>query len=80
MATSPMFEEFRVLALQLQRLKFDDLDRKAKLAFFINTYNALVIHGNIVYNAPRTLWQRYKVSSQTCSFSSFFNSAINAEM
>ncbi|XP_032888496.1 uncharacterized protein LOC116980420 isoform X2 [Amblyraja radiata] len=65
MATSPMFEEFRVLALQLQRLKFDNLDRRAKLAFFINTYNALVIHGNIVYNAPRTLWQRYK----------FFNTA-----
>ncbi|XP_069744841.1 uncharacterized protein [Narcine bancroftii] len=65
MAGSPTFEEYCQLAVQLQRLKFDDLSRNEKLAFFINVYNALVIHGNITYKPPKNMWQRYK----------FFNSA-----
>ncbi|XP_059824638.1 uncharacterized protein zgc:152951 isoform X1 [Hypanus sabinus] len=65
MADSPTFEEYSKLAIQLQRLKFDDLSRNEKLAFFINVYNALVIHGIIKYKAPKNMWQRYK----------FFNTA-----
>ncbi|XP_051870796.1 uncharacterized protein LOC127569854 [Pristis pectinata] len=65
MVGSPTFEEYCQLAIQLQRLKFDDLSRNEKLAFFINVYNALVIHGNIKYKPPKNMWQRYK----------FFNSA-----
>lgn len=30
------------------------------MAFFINIYNALVIHANVAFGPPVNLWQRYK--------------------
>ncbi|XP_038657638.1 uncharacterized protein zgc:152951 isoform X5 [Scyliorhinus canicula] len=60
MLRSPAFEEYCQLATQLQRLDVENLTRKQKLAFFINVYNALVIHGNIKQGAPKNMWQRYK--------------------
>ncbi len=32
-----------------------------KLAFFINVYNALIIHATVKIGPPTNLWQRYKV-------------------
>uniref|UniRef100_A0A8C8D3S7 DUF547 domain-containing protein n=1 Tax=Oncorhynchus tshawytscha TaxID=74940 RepID=A0A8C8D3S7_ONCTS len=43
MSRSPVFECYCDLAVQLQRVKLLSLTREEKLAFFINTYNALVI-------------------------------------
>ncbi|GCB69904.1 uncharacterized protein [Scyliorhinus torazame] len=60
MLRSPAFEEYCKLATLLQRLDIGSLTRKQKLAFFINVYNALVIHGNIKQGAPKNTWQRYK--------------------
>jgi hypothetical protein len=45
----------------LQRINLLPLTRNEKLAFFINVYNALVIHANVVRGPPINLWQRYKV-------------------
>ncbi|XP_067897147.1 uncharacterized protein zgc:152951 [Heterodontus francisci] len=63
MVRSPIFEEYCQLATQLQRFDFENLTRKEKLAFFINVYNALVIHGNIKQGPPKNMWQRYKFFS-----------------
>uniref|UniRef100_UPI00398E87AD uncharacterized protein isoform X3 n=1 Tax=Pristiophorus japonicus TaxID=55135 RepID=UPI00398E87AD len=60
MVGSAIFEEYCQLATQLQRLDLENLTRKEKLAFFINVYNALVIHGNIKQGPPKNIWQRYK--------------------
>jgi hypothetical protein len=61
MSLSPVFERYCELAVQLQRVELLSLTREEKLAFFINTYNALVIHGNVRMGAPTNMWQRYKV-------------------
>lgn len=61
MSLSPVFECYCELAVQLQRVELLSLTREEKLAFFINTYNALVIHGNVRMGAPTNMWQRYKV-------------------
>ena len=63
MSLSPVFERYCELAVQLQRVELLSLTREEKLAFFINIYNALVIHGNVRMGAPPNTWQRYKVSA-----------------
>uniref|UniRef100_H3AL83 Zgc:152951 n=1 Tax=Latimeria chalumnae TaxID=7897 RepID=H3AL83_LATCH len=60
MENSQTFQEYCELATQLQRLELKSMTREEKLAFFINVYNALVIHGHIKMGPPKNLWQRYK--------------------
>ncbi|XP_046869769.1 uncharacterized protein zgc:152951 isoform X2 [Hypomesus transpacificus] len=60
MSLSPVFERYCDLAVQLQRVELLSLSREEKLAFFINTYNALVIHGHLRIGAPTNMWQRYR--------------------
>ncbi|KAJ8305746.1 hypothetical protein KUTeg_016291 [Tegillarca granosa] len=45
---------------ELQRVQIQNASREEKLAFFINIYNALVIHANVERGPPVNLWQRYK--------------------
>eukprot|EP01104_Vermistella_antarctica_P007713 TRINITY_DN1890_c0_g2_i1.p1 TRINITY_DN1890_c0_g2~~TRINITY_DN1890_c0_g2_i1.p1 ORF type:complete len:460 (+),score=97.62 TRINITY_DN1890_c0_g2_i1:147-1526(+) len=52
------FVEFVVTTLSLQELNIGDLTPTERKSFFINTYNALVIHGNIMIGAPRNAFQR----------------------
>lgn len=60
MSANPVFERYCDLAIQLQRVELLSLSREEKLAFFINTYNALVIHGYLRLGAPTNMWQRYR--------------------
>lgn len=62
MSKNPDFERYCELAIQLQRVELLSLSREEKLAFFINIYNALVIHGYLRMGAPTNMWQRYRVS------------------
>lgn len=61
MSANPVFERYCELAIQLQRVELLSLSREEKLAFFINIYNALVIHGYLRLGAPTNMWQRYRV-------------------
>ena len=61
MKVSPLFERYCDMAVQLQRVELALLTREEKLAFFINTYNALVIHGYLRLGPPTSMWQRYRV-------------------
>merc|ERR1712150_86135 len=54
------FEKYKKLTIELVRVQIETATREEKLAFFINIYNALVIHANIVRGPPSNLWQRYK--------------------
>ncbi|XP_062287606.1 uncharacterized protein zgc:152951 isoform X3 [Scomber scombrus] len=60
MSANPAFERYCELAIQLQRVELLSLSREEKLAFFINIYNTLVIHGNLRLGAPTNMWQRYR--------------------
>ena len=57
---SAEFERYVKLTTELQRVDIAGSSREEKLSFFINIYNALVIHANIVRGPPSNLWQRYK--------------------
>lgn len=61
---SAAFESYCELTVQLQHIQLQELNHEEKLAFFINIYNALVIHGNLHLGSPKTIWQRYRVRSQ----------------
>ena len=60
---SPLFEQFKLLAVELQRAEVDTMTRTDKIAFFINIYNALVIHAHVERGVPTTTYQRYKFFS-----------------
>uniref|UniRef100_A0A3Q3IP55 Uncharacterized protein n=1 Tax=Monopterus albus TaxID=43700 RepID=A0A3Q3IP55_MONAL len=60
MSVNPAFQRYCELAIQLQRVELLSLSREEKLAFFINIYNALVIHGYLRLGAPTNVWQRYR--------------------
>uniref|UniRef100_A0A3Q2Z5Q7 Zgc:152951 n=1 Tax=Hippocampus comes TaxID=109280 RepID=A0A3Q2Z5Q7_HIPCM len=60
MSANPAFQRYSELAIQLQRVKLLSLSREETLAFFINIYNALVIHGYLRMGAPTNTWQRYR--------------------
>jgi len=46
--------------MELQRSDIASLTHGAKLAFFINVYNALVIHGTVERGRPGNMYSRYK--------------------
>uniref|UniRef100_A0A4W5R514 Zgc:152951 n=1 Tax=Hucho hucho TaxID=62062 RepID=A0A4W5R514_9TELE len=73
MSLSPVFECYCELAVQLQRVELLSLTREEKLAFFINTYNALVIHGHLRLGAPTNMWQR-------CRFFIYMSYLIGGEV
>ncbi|XP_006819587.1 uncharacterized protein LOC102804375 [Saccoglossus kowalevskii] len=59
-AESKKFNLYVKTTAELIRLDMNSLKREEKLAFFINIYNALVIHANVKVGPPVNLWQRYK--------------------
>ena len=64
---SPKFEEYVKATGELKRVDVSSLTREQKLAFFINIYNALVIHGFVVKGPPTNTWGRLKVSLRILS-------------
>jgi hypothetical protein len=61
MKSSPVFQAYMKHTAELKRVQLDSTPRTEKLSFFINVYNALVIHANMVNGPPVSIWQRYKV-------------------
>ena len=60
-AKDEKFKLYATKTAELQRVNVEEASREEKLAFFINIYNALVIHAFVVVGPPANLWQRYKV-------------------
>ena len=65
MAKSKEFEVYEKLSAELQRVDVTNISRDEKVAFFINIYNAMVIHATIKKGHPTWLWARYKFFYQT---------------
>ena len=62
---SRISKAYKRMTLELQRVDLSKLSREERLAFFVNTYNALVIHGNVEKGTPSNLFQRYKFFANT---------------
>ncbi|GAA6108179.1 uncharacterized protein zgc:152951 isoform X1 [Tachysurus ichikawai] len=60
MSKSTCYESYCELAVHLQRVELLSLSHEERIAFFINVYNALVIHGYLRLGFPKNMWQRYK--------------------
>ncbi|XP_032229397.2 uncharacterized protein LOC5505107 [Nematostella vectensis] len=60
MGQSTQFQDYVKHTAELQRVNLETASREGKLAFFINIYNALVIHATVTKGPPVNLWQRYK--------------------
>ena len=58
---SSEFQRYVRLTKELARVQIAEASCEEKLAFFINIYNAQVIHANVTMGPPVSLWQRYKV-------------------
>lgn len=62
----PEFTTYITKTEQLQHVSLTNATREDKLAFFINIYNALVIHGFVQRGPPTNMWQRYKFFNTVC--------------
>jgi hypothetical protein len=59
-ATSPLWPQYKQMATQLQRVDVERLSRDERLAFFINIYNIICIHGLIEKGVPSNLLARFQ--------------------
>ncbi|XP_057314241.1 uncharacterized protein LOC130655492 isoform X1 [Hydractinia symbiolongicarpus] len=62
---------------ELHRVNVEGATRKEKLAFFINIYNALVIHAFVTIGPPVNLWQRYKFFNTVSYVIGGYNYSLN---
>ncbi|XP_031549993.1 uncharacterized protein LOC116287451 [Actinia tenebrosa] len=60
MSDSSQFQDYVKHTAELQRVQVEGATREEKLSFFINIYNALVIHATVNNGPPNNLWQRYR--------------------
>uniref|UniRef100_A0A1I8IIJ6 DUF547 domain-containing protein n=1 Tax=Macrostomum lignano TaxID=282301 RepID=A0A1I8IIJ6_9PLAT len=60
LAESEQFAAYRLLARRLQRVNPEAGSPDERLAFFINVYNALVLHAKLARGPPTSLWSRYR--------------------
>eukprot|EP01083_Nonionella_stella_P006307 18345_1 len=58
LSKSELFEKYCALTEDLQNCDVFSLEHHEKLAFWINIYNALVIHGRVVNGQPKGHFQR----------------------
>jgi hypothetical protein len=65
MGASEAFQRYVAATAQLQTTDISDMTREEKTAFFVNIYNALVIHADIVIGHPNTSFQRQSFFNNT---------------
>jgi hypothetical protein len=83
-----MLRTFRSMVEHLEKVDPTPMERNAKLAFWINIYNTLVMHAYLAYGIPRNnmrrmhLFQRtsYKVGGHSISASAIEQSIISCKM
>lgn len=63
LGSSVEFAEYVRAASELQVVDLGAMDRDTALAFWINVYNALVIHATVVLGTPSNAWGRSKFFS-----------------
>lgn len=64
-ASSYQFKNFENTTTLLQRLNLKTMNDDEKIAFFINVYNALIIHGFIRKGYPSNFFKRYSFFTST---------------
>lgn len=67
--SSQEFEDYLEATHQLAKVDQSylmEMEREEKIAFFINIYNALTIHSNIVCGHPKTSLARIKLNAEAC--------------
>ena len=64
MKDSVEFEAYKELVKRLQTVDLSQVSETARKAFFINVYNALVIHATVVKGHPKNDFQRWRVRSE----------------
>ena len=55
----PGFQEYLTATAELQRVDLSGLDKAERMCFFINLYNALIIHALTVYGPENNTIARY---------------------
>ena len=60
MAKGPQYKSYLQLAWKLQNVQLQGISREEQLAFWINVYNALVIHATVVNGKPKGMFERMK--------------------
>ena len=57
-AVSSAFRAYRIIAMELQAADISSLKGDEASAFWLNLYNAMIIHANIVVGPPKNMFER----------------------
>mmetsp|Transcript_28430 Transcript_28430/g.80226 ORF Transcript_28430/g.80226 Transcript_28430/m.80226 type:complete len:603 (+) Transcript_28430:121-1929(+) len=60
MSSDPLFSDYVNASAELQKVSLDQMSREESMAFFINIYNALIVHGTVVYGPPTSITARVR--------------------
>jgi len=60
LSKSEEFKKFQMELKKLKQVRMEDLNKTELKAFFLNIYNVLMIHGQIVRGVPNGMWQKTK--------------------
>lgn len=77
MKESPKFAAYVHLAQELQRTEIITMADNEKVSFFINIYNAMVIHSFVIHGAPTSLLKRYRFYNSTSYMIGGFYFSLN---
>lgn len=83
-SASCAISNYRLLVEQLERVDASSLENNVKLAFWINVYNCLIMHGYLSYGIPHSSLRRmalftkaaYNIGGHTISANSIENSIL----
>ncbi|ESP05372.1 hypothetical protein LOTGIDRAFT_227994 [Lottia gigantea] len=75
---SDEFKHYIKLTKELQRVEIVDASREEKLAFFINVYNALVVHANVSRGPPFFNTVKYIIGGHSYSLQDIENGVLRA--
>mmetsp|Transcript_869 Transcript_869/g.2685 ORF Transcript_869/g.2685 Transcript_869/m.2685 type:complete len:544 (+) Transcript_869:814-2445(+) len=64
LAHDPGFRDYVTATSELQKVELSYLDRRELMAFFINIYNALVVHGMVLFGPAESTIKRLQWFSQ----------------
>ncbi|PVH65612.1 hypothetical protein PAHAL_1G037800 [Panicum hallii] len=63
---SEALKKFRFLVEQLSKVNPSSMDRDQRLAFWINLYNALIMHAYLAYGVPRNDIKLFSLMQKAC--------------
>lgn len=76
LAADPSFHLFVRASSELQTVDITPLNREERIAFFLNTYNVIIVHALAFLGPAKNFFERYSSQSDTKGAGKYNNSGL----